>query len=538
MFIHAWNSPPVRSLVKAYRLLLGIAVCSLACAGPSAEQLFKDAQKAERAGQIVHAYLLYSQAAAADPANFTYWERAQALRPMAALMKDAERPPNDLPADKIDKTLFGSVSDREIDQARQPLPPPQLQAAPGRMDFNLHGDSKSLWEQMAKALHLMVLFDTQYQPTQSFTFELQDADYRSALLALQAATNSYLTPVSERLIFVANDTQQKRTEFEANMAVTIPFPETITVQELQEVATGVRGTLDMQKLMVDTQRHLILIRDRVVKVRLAEKILQDLLRPRAQVAIEIEIMTTDRSSSLHYGLTVPTAFPLVSFAARNYLTTAIPSGYASFLAFGGGASLLGLGVTSAQLFANFSKASASTLLNSEVVAIDGQASTLHVGDKYPLVTNTYIGSNSTGSGQIYAPPPTFNFEDLGLTLKVTPHIHGTDDVALDIDAEFKLLGAATVDGIPVISNRKYESKVDVRTGEWAVLAGLMTRSEATTITGIPGLSLIPLMRSNSSSKDEGATLIVLKPHILILPPSETPTWRAWCGTETRWAASF
>ncbi len=35
----------------------------------TAEQLFKDAQKAERAGQILRAYVLYSQAAAADPAN-------------------------------------------------------------------------------------------------------------------------------------------------------------------------------------------------------------------------------------------------------------------------------------------------------------------------------------------------------------------------------------------------------------------------------------------------------------------------------------
>jgi hypothetical protein len=46
------------------------------------------------------------------------------------------------------------------------------------------------------------------------------------------------------------------------------------------------------------------------------------------------------------------------------------------------------------------------------------------------------------------------------------------------------------------------------------------------------------LRSNTSTKDEGATLIILKPHILIVPPSESPTWRAWCGTETRWAANF
>ena len=64
----------------------------------------------------------------------------------------------------------------------------------------------------------------------------------------------------------------------------------------------------------------------------------------------------------------------------------------------------------------------------------------------------------------------------------------------------------------------------------------MTSSEARTITGIPILSLIPLLRSNNVNKDKGATLIVLKPHLLVLPPSESATWRAWCGTETKMAS--
>ena len=505
-----------------------------------AEQLFKDAQKAERAGQILRAYVLYAEAAAADPSNFTYWERAQALRPTASLLKDSEHPATALPADKIDRTLFGSIADQDADRARKPLPPPQLKVAAGPHDFDLRGDSKSLWEQVASALHLLVLFDTQYQPTKTIHFQLNDADYRETLIALEAATNSFLTPVSERLIFVANDSTQKRTEFDANVAVVIPFSETVSVQELQEVATAVRGTLDMQKIMVDTQRHLILMRDRVTKVRLAEKILEDLLRPHAQVAIDVDILTTDVTSNLSYGLNVPTAFPLVSFVARNYLTSAIPAGFPTFLAFGGGASLLGLGVTSAQLFANVSKSSSETVLSSEVVALNGQPATLHIGDKYPLVTNTYIGGSPTtaSSGQVYTPPPTFTFEDLGLVLKVTPWIHGLDEVSLEVDAEFKLLGAGNVDGIPIISNTKYTSKVRLRTGEWAVLSGLMTKTEAITITGMPGLSLIPFLRGNTVSKEDGATLIVLKPHLLILPPTEFPTWRAWSGTETRWASSF
>jgi general secretion pathway protein D len=518
--------------VKFCGLLCGLVLAVAAWGAVSAEQIFLQAQKAEKAGQIVRAYLLYAQAAAAEPGNLAYWERAQALRPMASLMKESQPPPTDLAPDKVDRTLFGSIADQDLEQARKPLPPPTLKAAPGRQDLDLKGDSKALWEQVAAAFHLMVIFDTAYQPVPALRFQLTDADYRDALRSLEAATNSFLTPVSERLLFVANDSPAKRTEFESTAAVVIPFPETMSVQELQEISTGVRGTLDMTRLMVDTQRHLILVRDRVTKVRLAEKLFQDLLRPRAQIAIEIEILTTDESSALSYGLSLQSSYQLVSFTNKKNLLTSIPSGVANFMALGGGASLLGFGVTNAQLFASVAKASASTVLRSEIVALDGQPSTLHVGDKYPLVTNTYIG-NTSGGGTVYIPPPTFTFEDLGLLLKVTPHIHGADEVTLDVDAEFKLLGAAAVDGIPVISSRKYESKTRVMSGEWAVLAGLMTSSEARTITGIPILSLIPLLRSNTINKDHGQTLIVLKPHLLIPPPSESATWRAWSGTETK-----
>ena len=126
-------------------------------------------------------------------------------------------------------------------------------------------------------------------------------------------------PVTDELIFVANDTTQKRTEFERTVAVVVPFSETETVQELQEIATSVRGVLDMQQLMVDNQRQLILMRDRVTKVRLAEKVLQDLLRSRAQVAVEVDLITTDLSSSLSYGISPQTAFPLVNFANKANL---------------------------------------------------------------------------------------------------------------------------------------------------------------------------------------------------------------------------
>ena len=506
--------------------LLGV----LSGANKSADQLYREAQRAERAGDLSKAYLLYAAAAVQDPSNQLAWYHAQALRPIPPA---GEPSPSPGAPSSADPDIAGSISDQDLAESRRLLPPPQLQGRPGQKDFDLRGDSPKLFEQVASAFGLEPVLDSGYQPKTGVRLNLTESDFRDALLALEAATDSFVIPLTARRFLVANDTTQKRAELDRTVAIVLPVPEPFAIQEVQEIATAVRGALDIQRLMVDNQRRLILIRDRVSKVRLAQKLIDDLMQPKPQVAVEVEILTTDESSSLTYGLSLPSKFQLVWFGKGASLSTIFPAGFANFLGFGGGKSFLGLGVTDGSLFLNATKSSSRTLLRSEVVTSDGQAATLHIGDKYPIQTNGYFGGQPTGGGQVFTPPPSFNFEDLGLLLKITPHVHGTDEMTLEVESEFKLLGSQAVDGIPIISNRKFQSKVRVGTGEWAVIAGLMTDSDATTISGIAGLSVVPVLRKNDHNRSHGETLIVLKPHLLSMPPTEQVIKAAWVGTETR-----
>jgi general secretion pathway protein D len=516
---------------------------ALAASEPSAADLFKRAQKAEKAGQTTDAYLLYVQAASKDPLNTTYWMKAQSLRAPAQLSApsvkalDAKSEAPEAPA--ADAGLFGSISERELAEARRPLPPPTLKAKPGRQDFELRGDAKELFEKVAKAFDLLVVFDGGYQGGPAIRIRLTQVDYRDALRSLEAATNSFTVPASERVILVGNDNTAKRTELESTAAVVIPIPEPYTVQDAQEVVTAIRGTVEMQRIMIDTARRMVLIRDRIIKVRMAEKLFADLMRPRAQVAVEVELMTVDENSTLNYGLSLPTSFALASFGRRaaNLISTP-PSGFSRFLGFGGGASFIGIGITDFSLFATATKSISSSLLKSEVVAVDGLPATLHVGQRFPVLQAGYFGQTSGTTGTVFTPPPTVNFEDLGLVIKVTPHVHGTDDVSLDIEAEFKLLAGTSINDIPIIAERKFSSQVWLQEGEAAILAGLMTKSESKSISGIAGLSVIPFLRSNSKIRDRSETLIVLKPHLLISPPAEGSSRAAFIGSETRLRAEL
>src|SRR5579872_7069281 len=110
----------VTTLVKFCRLTVAILAPALVWAASQAELLFQQGQKAERAGDPGRAYVLYTQAAAADPGNLKYWSRAQALRPVAGLLEVPEaKRGDDLSPEKTDPTLFGHISDRELEDARK-----------------------------------------------------------------------------------------------------------------------------------------------------------------------------------------------------------------------------------------------------------------------------------------------------------------------------------------------------------------------------------------------------------------------------------
>src|ERR1041385_5820190 len=72
------------------RFLSILAVCAAVWASDPAEGFYKAAQRAEKAGDILHAYLLYSRASTLDPKNVQYAAKKAALRGMAALSTSQE----------------------------------------------------------------------------------------------------------------------------------------------------------------------------------------------------------------------------------------------------------------------------------------------------------------------------------------------------------------------------------------------------------------------------------------------------------------
>ncbi len=526
------RASPAFPTLRMHLRLLAFCFFTIVClAEDRAALIFKDGQAAEKAGKLVEAYICYSQAAAMEPKNITYWSKAQAIRPKAMLRQAQNEKIPDAAVFNPERLGSGDepkISTKEMAEAREALPPPLLDLTNGIRDFDLKGDSKAIFEQLSAACGITPLFDVDYQSAPAFRFQVNGVDCRAALRAAEDAGNSFLVPISSKRIMVARDSQQKRAELEPNIVRIFPIPQRTSVQEAQELSTAIQQIFEVRHIMVDPQKRLILMRDRYSKVIAAGKILEDLALYRPQVTIEVELISVSDSSALGFGLQLPSSVPVVNFGSFLHSAPTIPSGFTTFLTFGGGLTFFGLGVADAGLFATVTKTSAKNILKSQVTTTDGLPATLHIGQKYPIITGGYFGATS-GTGTVFSPPPTINFEDLGLVLKITPTVHSLEEVSLEIESEFKELSGGGINGIPIIANRKYQGKVRLQAGEWCIVAGLLNAAETRSFSGIIG----HVFGSHEFDNSHDRTLLIIKPHVVSLPPGEHVTHSVWIGTDTR-----
>jgi type II secretory pathway component HofQ len=523
-----------------------IALClltagALLAAEPSAAQLFAKGRKAENAGHMAEAYILYSEAAAKEPGNRDYWMRCQAVRSRAELEELLAAPigPPGPATAAAPLPEFPPPTPEDLAAARQPLPPTQLKAQSGLKDFDLNGNAQQLFEAVARAFGLECIFDNDYQAGAPMRFHLTGVDYRDALHGLEAVTGSFIVALSDLRFMVVKDTAAKRTEREPVAAVIVHLPEAVTPQEFTEIIRDVQQAMAVEHVAQDTQNNTVILRDRISKVLPARDMFENFMRPRAQVMIEVRFLEISRNSDITYGLTLPTQFPLLALTNWFNNQPSIPQAINGLLSFGGGKTLLGLGVMDAASVATMSVGTGNVLLESAIRSVDGQPASLHVGDRYPIVTSGYSGGTAatTASGSSYSLPPAFTFEDLGLTMKVTPSVHNVEDVSLDIDAAFKVLSGTSVNGLPVISNRQIKSQAQLKFGEWAMIAGLLNTQEARTIAGVAGLARIPflgpLTSTHDHSKNDNQVVILIEPRLLTPPPNATRSWTFHLGSDTK-----
>lgn len=526
-----------------------LATLSAFAAAPQADSpkdtaaaLARKARRAEKAGHASEAFVLYSEAAAIVPGNAKLTARMKAVQNRADTEAARRAAASSGPASAALADLppaYDSITAREFAAASPMESPVTLMAKRGRQDFDLSGTARTIFEQIAQAFGLAAVFDSDFPATgPTLRFRVSAVDYQEALHDFEAVSGAFVTPMSQHLLLVAQDTPTKRTELERTVSLTVPFPQATTSQELTEVVQIVRQAMNVEKVAIDTLDNSIVIRDRISRAAPAQALLAQMFSFRPEVSVEVEFIEVADSDLINYGFNFTNNFQALALGTLFHNATTAPTGVTNLVSFGNGKTLIGLTVAQAQALFNETESNTQTLFRAQVRAVDGQPATFHVGERYPIETSGFAGATSTTTtGTSYSPPPVFQYQDLGVQLKVTPHIHGTGEVTLEVDTSYQLLTGNSVNNVPIIGRRQLTSQVRLRDDEWAVVAGLMSPSESKAVSGFWGLAEIPLLgnlfKQTSTQKTDSHILIAIKPHLLSLPADQLVAKPLRVGTETR-----
>ncbi len=195
-------------------------------------------------------------------------------------------------------------------------------------------------------------------------------------------------------------------------------------------------------------------------------------------------------------------------AAISGLVVGVVKGSFSF----GGQEFLNIG---ALLRAIQSESGINILSTPQLLTTDNQEAEIVVGENVPLITTRTVSSGGNIETAIER-------QDVGVRLKLTPHIAEGDFVSLDIYQEISSVSEnAAFDPNqvgPLLSKRFAQTYVVVKNNQTIVIAGLIKDDTRTIEQKVPLLGDIPLLgrlfRFKKDQKDKTNLLVFITPHII------------------------
>jgi len=324
---------------------------------------------------------------------------------------------------------------REMKSMREQSPPkvapeipglPKLKPQAGKHSLDLRGDTKTVYEQLAGIFGLRATFDPDLI-ARNARLNLKDVDFRDAITVLATETETFWRPVNATLFFVAQDTSEKRREYDLEAEQTFPLSSANTSEDATEVLRILRDITGSTRITLDANSHSLTMRDTPQRLALAGELIQQMERARGELLLEIELLEVDRNTATKLGIEPPTRQRLIAippnlisqlnqasnlsalqtllagiFGTAATGSTSISSLIPPLVAIGGGNSTFLLTLPAAA--ADFSDALSLVESGREVLlrAQDGKPATFFVGQRYPVTLSLLSGSLGTSS---FTPSP-------------------------------------------------------------------------------------------------------------------------------------
>src|SRR5213083_3151407 len=562
----ACEEPVMLRLIRPAAIILLVVAISLSAAA-SANSLFKKGKDAEARQNYEQAYEYYKQAYDLKPKDLAYRAAYERLRFYAGashvkrgqLLRDSGKLDEALAefqkAVEVDPS--SPIAQQEIRRTQQMIdaakapgpkaaaPAPsglqqRVQEAQGPVELatisnipitlKLTEDTKVIYETVGKLAGINVLFNPDYT-SRRVKIELNGVSLEEALQIVALESKTFWRPVTPNTIFVASDTPAKRKDVEQSVIKTFYLANLSQPTELQDVVNALRQILEISRIQPLNSQGALVVRGTPDQIALAEKLVGDLDKAKSEVIVEVAVMQISRDKMRNLGISPPTS---ATVALQNNINTTTGTGTTTTGTTTTGTpnqiNLNRLGNLNATDFtvtfpgasatALFSDSSVKLLQNPQIRAVDGQKGSLKIGDRVPVAT----GSFQPGIGGVGINPlvnTQFQYLDVGVNIDITPRVHAAREVTLKISMDISnVTGQSNIGGIsqPIIGQRKIEHEIRLKEGEVNLLGGMLEDSTTKSLSGIPGLSQIPILRylfgQTNTEHRETEIVFALIPHIV------------------------
>jgi general secretion pathway protein D len=474
--------------------------------------------KLRDAGNLKEALLQFEAAHQIDPSSAIARQQIESTK---RAITEAQTP------NATDSNGEEDALNAELDAIQGPIKLAPVADLP--ITLKLSEDSKIIYETIGKLAGINVLFDPDYS-SRRMRVELTGINLRQALETLALQSKTFWRPVTPNTIFVAADNPAKRKELEQSVVKTFYLSNLSQPTELQDVVNAVRTVLEVSRIQQLASQQAIVMRGTPDQILLAEKIVHDIDKAPPEVIVEVAVMQVSRDKVKNLGINPPSN---ASVQLQSNTTRSSSSSSSSSSSTSSTSSSLNLNtlanlnatdfqvtIGAASLNALASDSSTKIIQNPQLRSINGQKASLKIGERVPTATGSY--SSGVSSTTVSALVNTqFQYLDVGVNVDITPRVFDNGDIGLKVALDVSsVTGYVSIGGIsePEIGQRKIEHEIRLKNGEVNLLGGMFETQETKSISGIPGLSNIPVLKylfSETSKETKNNEIVfALIPHIV------------------------
>ena len=366
------------------------------------------------------------------------------------------------------------------------------------------------------------VFDRDAKADQRVTLLMRQARLDDVLELLTATHQLARKVVDPFTVLIYPNTPEKQREYQEQVVRVFH----LASADAKAAAAFLRSMLRIREPFVDERSNLLALRETPQNIQLAERLVALFDTSEPEVLLDLEVLEVSASRLTDLGVKLPDSFSITPLAPGGGQLTLGNAGDIN-------RSRLALGVGG--ILVNFKRevGDFTTLANPRIRARNREKARVLVGDKIPIVTTTTSGLGGFASESI-------SYLEVGLKLEVEPTVYADDEVAIKMALEVSSVGSAvrTNNGSLAyqIGTRNASTVLRLRDGATQLLAGLISRDERSSASGLPGLIDLPVLgRLFSSQQDQAQRtelILAITPRILrnTRRPSAGES-EVWVGTD-------